>query len=269
MVIKDKALVANCNNIIKRSKKGIPSYIIVWGPTRSGKTTLSIQCCQYIANELGVPFNVNQVFFKAYDLLEEAKGKKNGTFLLDEGAFDLMSNEWQKQEQKNLVKYIMTAAKYAQVFFIAIPKLHKLSHDVIEDDWSRGLEVYMNKDYTRRLFKGFSQKKLDLIWSIQKDKKYRYLKNISPGFRGIFTKDLGDFDVETYENKKDEAIASIGGAEKITNREKKYAALVISAKKYIMSKKGVSLQDWAIFRNEERANLSQKLLKCAYVLDKQ
>lgn len=209
----------HCDAIVERSRMGFPTYVIVWGPTRSGKTTLSMQCCKYIANQLNVPFDSeNEIWFGAEDLLEQAKGKNKGVYLLDEGAFDLMSTEWQKKEQQNMVKYMMTAAKYAQVIFIAIPKLEKLQYDIVSDDHTRGVEIYLSKDLKRREFRIYPQDITHMKWYFKKKKRFKDAKKLK-GLRGTFSSKTQFIDMDLYENKKDKAISSIGQDENKVNKK--------------------------------------------------
>jgi hypothetical protein len=228
-MITDGYLIKNMDAVVLRSKKGLPTYIIVSGPTRSGKTTLSMQCAYYVANKLGKNFNINNVYFDAEKLRESAKGNKNAVYLLDEAAFNMMGQDWQRKEQRNMIKYMMTAAKYAPVFFICIPLLEKLSASVIEDQHTRGLETYLSKNLVQRSAKILTHDQLVYRWEALRRREYWKLRK-NNGIRAKFNKQLSFMDMEKYEKMKDNAIDSIGKEEKSPTDKKLY---IMNAKKHL------------------------------------
>jgi len=218
----EKMLQLNLDQIIKRAKKGLPTYVVVWGATRSGKSTLAMQSCQYISDKLKTPWGVDHVFFDSGELMEKARGKQNHVFLLDEAAFNMMGVDWQNEQQKNMIKYMMTAAKYAPVIFICIPRLEKISANIIEDEHARGLEVYLSKNLKSRGFTAYTRTNMVKKWYLLRDRRFGRAMQVPGSFRGVFGKDTGVIDMEQYDIKKDNAIESIGKKNNKNTDKKKW-----------------------------------------------
>lgn len=215
-LIQDEIYKSNLDTIIDRSKKGLPTLIIVFGPTRSGKTTIVAQSAKYIADGLGVEYTVeNNIFFDAEHLLNESKNKKyHQVWHIDEAAFSLMGEDWQNKIQKDLIKLQMTAAKYAWVTFIIIPFLEKLRDTFVRDEHTRGIETYFGKNNQKGYFMILDQYKIMYKHFLLKGKKFSEAKRVVPSHRGRFNSNMGFLDIDAYERKKDDAISKIGNEEK-------------------------------------------------------
>ena len=213
-LVQDGILRANLDRLIMKSKKGLPNWMVVFGHTRTGKTTFVCQNCAYMADGLGVTYDNDSIYFDIEALFNEAiKGKKYMQYHLDEAAFGLMGEDWQNVAQKNLIKLTMTAAKYAQTIWIIIPHLEKLRESFIRDEHTRGVEIYFGKDYSKGYFKLYDQKSLFYKYELLKAKKYSEANAVKPFSRGRFNGDMSFIDVEKYEQAKDEAIKRIGQTE--------------------------------------------------------
>ena len=211
----------NVNRLSLKVKKGFFNIIIVFGATRTGKTTIAAQICKYMSLDVGVSFNVNDIFFDTADLVKEAqKGIKNKIYQLDEAAFDLMGEDWHKKAQKDLIKLTMTAAKYNQTFVILIPRLERLRETLISDEHTVGIGTYYNKrTFVRGYYSLYDKRTLLSLYDTLKNKKYYKMKMIRPPIRGRFTKRMADFiNMKKYNEMKDAAIKKIGESE---NKDKK------------------------------------------------
>jgi hypothetical protein len=195
---------------ILKIKKGYFNVLIIFGPTRTGKTTLAARIGKYMADKLGVEFNVNHIFFKAEDLLDAAEGKKRGVFQLDEAAFNLKGAEHMAVEQRNFVKYFDTAAKYNQTFLIIIPYVEELKKRFIRDEHTRGIEVcYNKKTLDRGYFKAYNNHELVGVYEELKKGNYTKAAKCPYSAFGMFGDDMSFINEEIYQANKDNAIKSI------------------------------------------------------------
>lgn len=220
-VIKDPKLAEEVQEIVWRMKKGLPVYLIMFGPTRSGKTTVGLQICHDVSLALGNPFDINNVFFFSDKLRGYAHKKVNYCFQLDEASYNLMSADRQGKEQLYMQQYMNTAAKYGQLIVICMPHLEQLKASIIKDFHSIGIEMYFRVDkykrngrqekYLRRVWRCWNNKQLNYIYDCKK--KNLWVKNIYCSKEGDARKDLSFMDIEKYESMKDDAIDSIGPKE--------------------------------------------------------
>lgn len=214
----------NLDRLGLKIKKGFFNIIIVFGATRTGKTTLAAQMGKHLSKDIGVSFDVNDIFFDTAKLVEEAqKGIKNKIYQLDEAAFDLMGEDWHKKSQKDLIKLTMTAAKYNQTFMILIPRLERLRETLISDEHTVGIGTYYNKKtFERGYYSMHSKQTLLTLYDALKMKKYWKLKNIRAPVTGRFSARMKDFiDMKIYDDMKDQAIRQIGETKKNNKGERK------------------------------------------------
>src|SRR6056297_872642 len=162
-------LKSNLDNRIKSAKRGVPTTFVVFGPQRSGKSTLAIQSAAYCAQKLGKEFTVDNIFFDVDSFLEKSVGVKNGVFVIDEAAFDLMGVDWHKQGAKKLLKYLLTGAKYGQMVFFLIPRLEKMTRNVIDDHHSKGMEIFLSRDGSKRSFTLYNNDLMRIKYKLLKD----------------------------------------------------------------------------------------------------
>lgn len=213
-IVSDGYLRKNVKELVLRSKQGFPNIIIVFGATRSGKTTIAAQCAKEMATQLGVKFDVDNIFFDSELCLKEAKkGHRNAIYHIDEAAFDLMGEDWKNKSdtQINFLKLIMTAAMYAQTYFLCIPKLEKLREPIVTDDHVKGLETYYNhNNYEKGFFRGYDRHHLLYRYTMLRSKRYKEAAQTIPNFKGRFSANLDFLDLERYLYMKKEAIDRIG-----------------------------------------------------------
>lgn len=201
-------IISNLDKLVLKIKKGYFNCLLVFGPTRSGKTTVASQCGAYIASRVGAEFNTESIFFDASRLEEECKkGKKNAVYMLDEAAFDLTGEDWAKEAQKRLKTYFSVAAKYNQTIILLIPHIEELRKYFVINEHTRGIEVRINK---KTLDRGglilYSQNALRYLYYFRKMNQYSRADGVM-GFRCSFRKGLPPtIDEAEYEKRKDEAI---------------------------------------------------------------
>jgi len=261
-VVQDAGLRSNLDQLILRSKKGFPNIIVVFGPTRAGKTTSTCQNAYYVATGLNMPFTNDNIFFNSDMCLREAKkGTKHGVYVMDEAAFDLMGEDWKNKadDQINFLKMIMTAAMFAQTFFICIPKLEKLREYIVTDDHARGLEIYYNqKTYEKGYFKGYNRSSLIFKWVLLRMRKYSDAQKVNCQFRGRFHKDMSFIDTKQYQKDKEAAIQQIGENQKKGSDLWKSRYLDLAGH---MRKQGAKLKDIASLSEGVHPNALSRDLK--------
>ena len=215
-------LKSNLDNRIKSAKRGVPTTFVVFGPQRSGKSTLAIQSAAYCAQKLGKEFTVDNIFFDVDSFLDKSVGVKNGVFVIDEAAFDLMGVDWHKQGAKKLLKYLLTGAKYGQMVFFLIPRLEKMTRNVIDDHHSKGMEIFLSRDGSKRSFTLYNNDLMRIKYKLLKDYNLHGAMKITKVRKDwTFKPDLDFIDVEEYDRKKDEAIKKITNSEEESPENKK------------------------------------------------
>lgn len=196
------------DHLIRKINKGFFNILLIFGATRSGKSTLAFQLGDYIAQNVGVTFTDKEVFFDAAALEAEcSKGKKNAVFMLDEAAFDLTGEDWAKDAQKRLKTYFSVAAKYNQTFILIIPHIEELRKYFVINEHTRGIEVYYDRKTLRRgRCKLYSRSKLRQIYYLRKMNHYGAAAAVW-GFNNTFPNIIPPgINVEAYEAAKDAAI---------------------------------------------------------------
>lgn len=190
-------LRSNALTLAKRVKHGgLFNIILIFGATRSGKSTLGFNIGAEIAQYCGVPFGKSHITFKAEEIVNWAsKGTKFGVYMLDEGAFDVLGEEWYKKANRDLRKFIMVAAKYNQTLIVNIPEIKDLHQRIVKDYHARGFCTSIKYDRNN-----------------PKDEN-KWQRGFVKGYKG---KDLYDF----YErSKKGESIDFIYKTQKATLKE--------------------------------------------------
>lgn len=204
----DGVLKTSMSHLVRKIEKGFFNIVLVWGGTRTGKSTLTFKCADAVARSVGVPFNDKYIFFDANELEKEcSKGKKKQVYVLDEAAFDLTGEDWSKDAQKKLKTFFSVAAKYNQTFFLIIPHIEELRKYFVINEHTRGMEVKYNR---RTLERGFvtlySRSALRTIYYLRKMNHYGKAEMVF-GFKDRFSKKMpASIDIDAYEKRKDEAI---------------------------------------------------------------
>jgi len=185
------------------------------------------------AQKLGKEFTVDNIFFDVDSFLDKSVGVKYSVFVIDEAAFDLMGVDWHKQGAKKLLKYLLTGAKYGQMVFFLIPRLEKMTRNVIDDHHSKGMEIFLSRDGSKRSFTLYNNDLMRIKYKLLKDYNLHGAMKITKVRKDwTFKPDLDFIDVETYDKNKDAAIKKITSEEhddasnkKLINVQNKLTAL--------------------------------------------
>ena len=254
-------LMKNIYKLCEKIEKGFFNIVLVFGPTRAGKSTLTMQMAQEMAHKLKVPFDVDNIHFDAELLMKDMqKGVRRGVFQLDEAAFNAKGIDWQNEVQKNLIKYVDTAAKYNQTLFILIPYIEELKYRFIRDEHTRLCEVSFNRNTLERgMAKLYTYFDGLMLYDLLKKKQFYKAHKIS--YKQVkFTSETGSIDMIEYERKKDEAIQNIGKESenhvKGKRNEKKWQKRTITLAKYLIDEHNMTQAQVAELLDIARPTLS-------------
>lgn len=213
----DTLLKKKIDLMIKRCTQPNPkrdAVLLIEGGEGEGKTNLSFQIAYYFAYNTGREFSNKNVFFKAEDLLEFARATENQIIVYDEPSLDMMSNEWWKKEQLNIIKLLMTARKKRHFFIFNITKFYKFNEYIVVDRGLGMIHVYSRKEIEPGRFVYIKKKSIEILYNTYKSSKKRMYKKFT-SFRGTFPDFVeGIIDDNKYEKAKDAAIMSIGHDDK-------------------------------------------------------
>lgn len=209
----DKQLKKKLDLIIKRIEQPNPkkdAILLVEGGEGEGKTNMSLQCAYYVKYNTSRKFNNKHVFFRAVDLLNYAQNTEKQILIYDEPALDMLSSEWRKQEQMNLIKLLMMARKKRHLIIFNITKFYKFNEYVVVDRSIGLIHVYSRKEIEAGRFVYIKKKSIEWLYNSYRSSKKRDYKKYT-SFRGTFPDYVdGIIDMEQYEKDKDKAISSIG-----------------------------------------------------------
>jgi hypothetical protein len=230
-----ESLYKKISLLIKRCVRDKPksdSLINVEGEEGIGKTTFSAMIGYIVHCETGRPFSEKNMFFDVKKAVEFAKSTNNQIIIFDEPATDLLSAEWWKDTQKNLIRLLMMARKKRHFMIFNLTKFYKFAEYVVVDRARCMIRIYSRGEEPQPRFMYIKRKYLEALYNDYRYKKKRnYVKyaKVSGKIRGTFpdvfdkTKPyniLDTFSLETYEKEKDKAIMSIGSNE-VKKKEKK------------------------------------------------
>lgn len=215
-------LLPNVDARVKRIQSGMFNIIIMFGATRSGKSTFSRQLAQYMSKQLGAPFSLQQnVTFEADKLAQMANdsNKKNWCFILDEASNDLLSSDRANKFQLMLIKFYNIAAKYNQTHFILLPNVQQLKKDFLSDFHSCGFETVIKYNRKTQLYErghGRAYNRVDMAklydnW--KRNKLNDAMTSVHYGFSFSFSKEepyWNDADEAEYQGMKDAFIENLG-----------------------------------------------------------
>lgn len=201
-------------------KRKMDNLIIIDGDEGYGKSTISIQIANYVAQTTGRPFSVDNVFFNIDDMTKFAVETSDQVIVWDEAALAGLASEWQNKSQKKLIKLLMVARKKRHFWIFNIPKFFKLNEYLVIDRSVGLIHVYARQETQLGRFVYFSKKRKERLyhnWRKNKFRAYNKYKSFSGSFPKAFETLI---DADEYDRRKDEAILSID-AEPLTRRELK------------------------------------------------
>jgi len=203
----EKALVGKLDLMITRYKHNRDSLIICDGGEGDGKTTATIGYAYYLAQQLGKPFTVDNVFFDVEKMMKFAATTEGQVIVWDEAATTGMAVNWQNRIQQKLIQIMMMARKKKHIYFFVIPKFWKLNEYLV--DRAIGLiHVYSPDLIKQGYFVYFKKEAKDYLYLQMKERKHKSYR-VGYAFRGTFVKKGFVIDEKEYDRKKDEAIMAI------------------------------------------------------------
>jgi len=193
---------------LKRYKKNNDNLIILSGNTGTGKSNLATLICAYYSYLTGIKYDVDRVFFNSKNFVNEAISTNCQIFHYDESLFSAMAQDWQKQEQKELIKMLLLCRKKRHFYVFCIPDFFKLK-DTIKVEKCNGLiYTHLKKSSPGRFMYFRGKKREKLLSDYKKTNRKRY--NIFKSFRGTFARVLPKIiDEVEYDKRKDKAILSL------------------------------------------------------------
>ena len=209
--------------VTKKSKKD--AVLIFEGNEGEGKTTFSVATGYYVAEKTGRHFGADCLFFNLREMIDFAKQTENKIIIWDEPALEALSTDSRKRVATDLTRLLMMARKKRHFIMINMAKFYKFNEYVIVDRPLALVHVYSRKNLYSGRFLYIRKKNLEPLYLDWKYKKQRnYKKYAHPKVRGVFpdvlnpdykNNVLSEFDVKSYEKRKDEAILSIGTKENL------------------------------------------------------
>lgn len=194
------------------------------GGEGEGKTTFSIAQAYYIAEKTNRNFGAENVFFDIDKMIEFAQSNKEQIIIWDEPALQALTTDWASKAVKNITRLLMMARKKRHFFIFNLTKFYKFNEYIVVDRPTALIHVYSRKDRESGRFIYIRKKNLEMLWrDYRYSKKRNYKLYASRKVRGTFpdilnpdykNNVLSEFDIDNYEENKDEAIASIGKEKK-------------------------------------------------------
>lgn len=216
LVKKLDLMIVRCDG--KKNKKD--NVLICEGGEGEGKTTLSIAIAYYVSEKTKREFGEPQVFFDVDKLMKYAQSTEKKIIIWDEPAFQALSTDWASEAVRNITRLLMTARKKRHFFIFNLTKFYKFNEYIVVDRPMALIHVYSRKNVESGRFVYIPRKSLENLWSDYRTSKRRsYGKYASREARGTFpdilnpkyaNNVLAEFDIDAYEDRKDEAISNIG-----------------------------------------------------------
>lgn len=235
LIAKLDLMIARCVN---KSPK-LDTLLLVEGGEGTGKTTMAVAVAYYVSFTTGRPFTNTNIFFKADKILEFAQNTENQIIIYDEPALDMLSAQWWKKEQQNLIQLLMTARKKRHFIIFNMTKFYKFPEYVVVDRAIGMIHTYSRNEMEPGRFVYLKKKSLEYLFNTYRSSKRRAYKKYA-AFRGTFPDVMENYeiiDAVVYQKQKDDAIMSIGkGVAKPSRTEDAVKKNLINLAKYLKSK---------------------------------
>jgi len=165
----DEKLIAFIAEMIKeRPNKKFDCIVLITGPRRTGKSTLAVQ----IARKVDPHFDINHIAFRLDDFNEIIRTNPTANpakgiypqVILDEAGFDLFSQNWMQQVQKNLVRKFEVIGARNQIVYLVLPHRMMLNKGIRE-----GMIHYWLNVSTFEQHRGFAElrKGYENLWKLE------------------------------------------------------------------------------------------------------
>jgi hypothetical protein len=212
----DDRYVSKLDLMIKRINGTDDVVLPIDGDEGQGKTELAFGTCYYVANKTGRKYDIDNIFFDLDEMIRFAVSTKDQIIHFDEAALGLLTTNWQNKIQQKFIKLVMVARKKRHFIILCIPKFHRLPQYLIEERAIGLVHVYSRRNIEKGRFCYFIKKKKDLLytdWKRSKIKKYKEHYSFRGTFPEASKKIFTEEQKQAYEDKKDDAILSLGDDE--------------------------------------------------------
>lgn len=203
--------------MIKRMNGSDDNIITIDGDEGQGKSEKAMGTCYYIAHKTGRKYDIDNIFFDLDKLIKFASSNKEQIIHFDEAVLGLLTTNWQNKLQQKFLQLVMVARKKKHFIVLCIPKFHRLPQYMIEERCIALIHVYSRNNLEKGRFCYYTKKKTNMLyadWRKSKTKKYKEHRSFWGTFPIASTKIFTDEQNKDYEDKKDEAILSIGEDDK-------------------------------------------------------
>jgi len=195
VVVYDSRIIPYIASLIKElPQEGFDCIILITGRRRTGKSTLGAQ----IARAIDPKFGVDHIAFRLAEFNDVIHNNpfadpEHGIYpqvILDEAGFDLFSQNWMQEMQKNLVKKFEVIGQKCQAVYLILPHRMLLNRGMRE-----GMVMYWINVSTFDGERGFAELRVgqENIWTLE-----QYWKPLCAFTFG----DLHDDFWEAYNTKK-------------------------------------------------------------------
>lgn len=204
----DDMLKANLDYEIKRVNKNWDAVILYDGEEGSAKTTLACANANYMSEQCGVKFDINNIVFTQTEFMRLVDVAKPYTNIVwDEFVLSGLNLEALTMLQITLIKKMTIIRKKRLIIHLIIPYMFMLTKYFAIARTRCLIHVYSVDNLNRGDFLYFSKPKKRMLY-IKGKKFWEY--NTKADFNGKFTDTYGLlFDEEEYERRKDEATQKI------------------------------------------------------------
>lgn len=203
--------------------------IIITGDrtVRVGKSVLALQIGAYLANRIGTPFNIDNVYFDSEDLMDNSQKKPHNSVLIyDEASEGLSSINTMSKISKDIVQFFNECGQLNHVFIIVLPDYFGLNETIAVPRSECLINVYRkNQNKMMEVKKGegkipitlfqrgnyvfFNRKNKSILYDKAKALRQRNYFLAKSEFNGQF-KDQYPIDEILYRQKKKEALTRFG-----------------------------------------------------------
>ena len=119
------------SDLKSRIEDGWDNMVMITGQERSGKSTLGFHIYKRLAEELGLEYKLDQIYFSAKELHSDAKkGKQKQIYMLDEAGAELYGKEWYNEVQRSIVKLLQVIGKKNLTLILNLPHRTLLNKDI-------------------------------------------------------------------------------------------------------------------------------------------
>jgi hypothetical protein len=211
---------------VRKGKKK-DAFFLIEGIEGEGKTTLSIALAYYASEKINRPFSEKHVFFDLYKMIEFGKETESQIIIWDEPALAALATDSRSALVADLTRFLIMARKKRHLIIVNVAHFNKFNDYIIADRPVGMIKVYTRKRTEEPRFiyiPNTDRKNLRKLWDDwRKNRKKNYFKYASKQCRGtwpdILNPDykynvLSEFDLDSYERNKDDAIGQIGSKKK-------------------------------------------------------